>query len=68
MGMLAVYGKHKNSKKFYGFNFKDGRLEANKIFITLFNDDEDTRKKLEDEVDFMNKHNRDYTFEIRKIQ
>ena len=63
--MLAVYGKHKNGKRFYGFNFSKGTFEINKIYVTMF--PENQREKLEEEVNFMNKHNKEYIFEIREV-
>lgn len=65
--MLAVYGKHKNDKRYKGFNFKDGTFEVNKINITTFTNNEEVRNRLQSEVDFMNKKNKDYNFEIRII-
>ena len=65
--MLAVYGKHKNDKRFRGFNFDNGTFEPNKINITVFTNSKEVRNRLQNEVDFMNEQNKEYTFEISEI-
>ena len=60
--MLEVYGKHKNSKKFIDFNFDKGAFEVNKIYVTVFTDNKETRNSPQNQIDFMNKQNKDYVF------
>lgn len=63
--MLSVYGKLKSEKRFKGFDMKNNVFVANKINLSLFHESE--KEALQKEVDYMNKHNKDYIFEIRKV-
>ena len=63
--MLIVYGKKKTEKRFKPFDMNNNTFVINKIRATLF--PESQREQLQKEIDFMNKHNPDFIFEIRKI-
>ncbi len=64
--LLAVYGKHKNDIKFRGFNMKNNVFVDRKIHLTLYNPIH--KEELQEEIDFMNEHNKDYIFELRRVE
>ncbi|PAV30227.1 hypothetical protein CIL05_07100 [Virgibacillus profundi] len=63
--MLAIYGKLKNEKRFRMYNLKEDCFVERKIFVTLFH--ESQKDELQEDVDYMNKHNPNYIFELRKV-
>ena len=62
--MLLVYGKKKTGKKFRPFDMKDNIFVINLFHASLFPLED--RAKLQEEVNFMNKYNQDFIFEIRE--
>lgn len=62
--MLMVYGKLKTEKRFRPFDMKNNKFVINKIHATVF--DESQLERLQKEVDYMNKYNEAYIFEIRR--
>ena len=65
--MIALMVKHKSEKRFKGFNFKTGTMELNRIYYSIFNDNESNRKFLNEEMEYMKKMNKDYDFKIMKL-
>ncbi len=62
--LYIVYGKRKDEKRFKPFDMNGNRFVTNLIHATIFPSEQ--LPKLREEVDFMNTHNPDYIFEIRK--
>jgi hypothetical protein len=62
--MYVVYGKLKTEKRFKPFDMNNNRFVVNLIHATVF--DESQLEALKREVEYMNEHNPDYIFEIRK--
>jgi len=58
-----VYGKLKTDKRFKPMDMKDNKFVVNLINASIFQDDD--KQKLDFEIEYMNKFNTDYTFEIR---
>lgn len=61
-----VYGKHKNDKTFRAMDMSNGTFTSNLIYASFFYEHE--YEGLQREVDYMNEHNPDYTFEIREVR
>lgn len=64
--MLAIYGKHKNDKRFKAFNDSNGVFVTNRIHMTIYQDHQ--LEDLEEYVRGLNELNPEYVFEIRKVQ
>lgn len=64
--MLAIYGKHKNDKRFKAFNDSEGVFVSNRIHMTIYQDHQ--LEDLEKYVRSLNELNPGYVFEIRKVQ
>ena len=62
--MYIVYGKRKDERRFRPFDMNGNRFVVNLIHATVFPPEQLSR--LQEEVDFMNTHNPDYIFEIRR--
>ena len=63
--MYMVYGKNiKTMKRFAPMDMKSNSFQTNKIYASLFNGED--LEALKKEVDFMNKNNPQFKFEIRK--
>lgn len=62
--MYMVYGKRKTEKRFKPFDMNNNRFVINLIHATVFDDSQ--LEELKKEVEYMNTHNPDYIFEIRK--
>ena len=62
--LYIVYGKHKEMKRFRPMDMKENDFVLNKIHASTFTETELTA--LEKEVEYMNRKNSHYTFEIRK--
>jgi len=62
--LYIVYGKRKDEKRFKPFDMNGNRFVTNLIHATVFPPEQ--LPKLREEVDYMNKYNPDYVFEIRK--
>ena len=63
--MLAFYGKKKTDKTFKMYNINNDTFVDRKIHATVFQDKD--RKELELDVSYMNEHNPNYVFELRRI-
>lgn len=63
--MLAFYGKKKTDKTFKMYNIKNDTFVDRKIHVTVF--DEEEKDELKKDIDYMNEHNPNYIFELRKI-
>jgi len=62
--MFIVYGKHTPTMKmFRPLDMKKMEFVINRIHASIFSEEE--LEELEKEVEYMNKHNKDYVFEIR---
>ena len=59
-----VYGKRKDEKRFKPFDMNGNRFVTNLIHATVFPPEQ--LGKLQKEVNYMNQHNPDYIFEIRR--
>ena len=62
--MYIVYGKRKDERRFRPFDMNGNRFVTNLIHATIFTNEQ--LPKLREEVEFMNEHNPDYIFEIRR--
>ena len=62
--MYIVYGKRKDEKRFKPFDMSGNKFVVNLIHATVFF--EEQLGELKKEVDYMNEHNPQYVFEIRK--
>lgn len=62
--MYIVYGKRKDERRFRPFDMNGNRFVVNLIHATVFPPEQLSR--LQEEVEFMNEHNPDYIFEIRR--
>jgi len=62
--MYRVYGKKRSEARFKPFDMANNRFVTNLIYASLFQPEE--LGKLKDEIAYMNEHNPDYIFEIRK--
>lgn len=62
--MYIVYGKRKDEKRFKPFDMNGNKFVVNLIHATVFFDEQ--LEELKKEVTYMNEHNPDYVFEIRK--
>lgn len=61
--VYIVYGKHKNDKRFKPFDMKNNKFVINLFYASLFF--EKDLKDLTNEVEYMNKYNENFVFEIR---
>jgi len=59
-----VYGKKKTEKRFKPFDMKDNKFVVNLFYASMFT--ENDLEALTKEINFMNKMNPEYTFEVRK--
>lgn len=59
-----VYGKKKTDKRFSPFDMSKNRFVVNLFHASMFTIDD--MLKLKKEVDYMNQHNSEYQFEIRR--
>lgn len=64
MNTYLVYGKKKTDKRFMPFDMRDNKFVVNLFYASMFFDDD--LEKLTKEINFMNKMNPEYIFEIRK--
>jgi hypothetical protein len=65
MKYYMIYGKHRNDKRFKPLDYSEGIFVTNRIYASMFREYELPRVKKA--VDFMNKNNKDYMFEVRTI-
>lgn len=65
--MLAIYGRRKDSNSYRGFNVTKKKFANHEydVYPTSFSDE--IYDELQEEVDYMNEHNKNYVFEIWKI-
>lgn len=61
--MLMIYGKRKGSRFFYPMDMNEGQPVKNKIYATVYDDNQKTR--LEKSLVNLNAENPDWTFELR---
>lgn len=64
--LLAVYGKHKNDKRYRGFNMNNCVFVDRKVHLTLYNPIH--KEELQEEIDCMNEDNENYIFELRRVE
>jgi len=62
--LYIVYGKRKDERRFRPFDMNGNRFVTNLIHATVFESEQ--LPKLREEVDYMNKYNPEYIFEIRR--
>jgi len=61
--LYRVYGKKKAAKRFKAFDMTSNSFVDNLIHCDMFSDK--YHETVQCEVDFLNRHNPEYTFEIR---
>lgn len=62
--MYRIYGKKKVAKRFQAFDATNGCLVSKLIHATVYTADQ--LRGLRREVEYMNDHNADYVFTIKK--